>query len=166
MQRSKARGLGGCGLLSLFCFPVFALGLGCFPELRLFRAVVDLLVGRSARLPARVFVQVVEHLAQDCLEGAESRADRRRAEAMSDQTVREGGRDERQDNDKPFLFHSGVKRRKKSAVQLGFVRFTEAVQISFFLFTCRETFLSLHYGASNPPKRASLVELTPVRAEF
>ncbi len=70
MQRSKARGPDEWVLLSLFCFPVFALGLGCFPELRLFRAVVDLLVGGSARFPARVFVQVVEHLAQDRLEGA------------------------------------------------------------------------------------------------
>lgn len=89
MQRSKARGPGGWGLLSLFCFPVFALGLGCFPELRLFWAVVDLLVAGSARFPTRGFVQVVEHLAQHCLEGAESCTDRRRAKPVSDQTARE-----------------------------------------------------------------------------
>lgn len=113
MQRSKARGPDEWVLLSLFCFPVFALGLGCFPELRLFRAVVDLLVGGSARFPARVFVQVVEHLAQDRLEGAESRADRRRAEPVSDQTVREGDRKNCESSDKPFSFIQLQKKEEK-----------------------------------------------------
>lgn len=73
-------------LLSLFSFPVFALGLGCFPELRLLRAVADLLFGGDARFPARVLVQVVEHLTQDRLEGAESGADCRRPKPVCDQT--------------------------------------------------------------------------------
>lgn len=73
-------------LLSLFGFPVFALGLGCFPELRLLRAVVDLLFVGAARFSARVLVQVVEHLAQDRLEGAQGCADRRRPEPVCDQT--------------------------------------------------------------------------------
>lgn len=73
-------------LLSLFGFPVFALGVGCFPELRLLRAVADLLFGGAARFPAGVLVQVVEHLAQDRLEGAESGADRRCPKAVCDQT--------------------------------------------------------------------------------
>lgn len=72
-------------LLSLFGFPVFVLGLGCFPELCLLRAVADLF-GGAARFPARVLVQVVEHLAQDRLKGAESCADRRRPKSMCDQT--------------------------------------------------------------------------------
>lgn len=76
-------------LLSLFRFAVFALGLGCFSELRLFRAVADLLLVGSARFPTRGFVQVVEHFAQDRLEGAECCADRRRPEAMGDKTARE-----------------------------------------------------------------------------
>lgn len=74
-------------LLSLFWLPVFVLGFGCFPELRLFRAAVDLLLVWPARFAARVFVQVVEHLAEDRLEGAERRADRRRAEAVGDQAA-------------------------------------------------------------------------------
>lgn len=94
MQRSKAQRPGGWGLLSLFCFPVFALGLGGFPELRLFRAVVDLLVSGAARFPARSFVQVVEHLTQDRLEGAESCTDRWRPKPVSDQTA--GGRRQKQ----------------------------------------------------------------------
>lgn len=93
MQRSKAQGLAVGGLLSLFCFAVFVLWLSCFPELRLFRAVVDLLVVGSTRLSTRVFVQVVEHLAQDSLEGAESCADCRCAEPVSDQTVRRHKKD-------------------------------------------------------------------------
>ena len=122
MQRSKARGPGGWGLLSLFCFPVFALGLGRFPELRLFRAVVDLLVGGPARLPARVLVQVVEHLAQDRLEGAESRADRRRAEPVGDQTAgKETG------NKGVSL---GCRGEMEAAGWFGFVRQTEEVLFS------------------------------------
>lgn len=46
------------------------------------------MIGGAAGFPAGVLVQVVEHLTQDRLEGAESRADCRRAEPMSDQTVR------------------------------------------------------------------------------
>ena len=65
---------------------------------------------------------------------------------------------------KKSLSHSSAERREKSVLQLRFVR-----QIPFSLlglYTCRELPLSLHYGASNPPKRVSLVELTPLRAEF
>lgn len=80
-------------LLSLFCFAVFALGLGRFPELRLFRAVADLLVVGPARLAARGFVQVVEHFAQHRLERAESCADCRRPEAVGDKTAREDTED-------------------------------------------------------------------------
>lgn len=115
MQSSKARGPGGWGLLSLFDFPVFALGLSCFPELRLFRAVVDLLVVGSARFPARVFVQVVEHLAQDCLEGAESRADRRGAETVGDQTVGKKTETILRHRNQPE-FHSGEAETKGASV--------------------------------------------------
>lgn len=72
------------GLLSLFSFPVFALGLGRFAELRLFRAAVDQLVGCGARFAARVFVQVVEHLTQDRLESAESGANSRCTKTVCD----------------------------------------------------------------------------------
>lgn len=94
-------------LLSLFGFPVFALGLGRFPELRLLRAVADLLFGGAASLPARVLVQVVEHLAEDRLEGAERRADRRRSEAVCDQAGTERTAVRRQEGGRePAIAHS------------------------------------------------------------
>lgn len=66
---------------------VFGGGVGRLAQWRLVGVGADLAGVRRARaLAGRVLVQVVKHLAQDGLEGAEGRTDGRRAKAVGDET--------------------------------------------------------------------------------
>lgn len=160
MQRSKARGPGGWGATQSFLFSRLCSGA------RRFSGAASSLsccwsVGRWVRSLSRSRFcpgSWASHsgLSGRCWELRRPPASRTREWSG----CQEGDRNSHENNGKP-LFPSGTERRQKPVVEWS----TEVAQIPFSLLslhTCRETLLSLHYGASNPPERASLVRLTPV----